>query len=162
MSTTTIREATPADYDAVGELIVAVYIGEGYVPEGSGYAALLARTAERAANSDVIVAERDGVIVGTITLALPGSPYAPIARADELEFRMLAVAKAARGLGIGRALVDHVVDRVRRDGYRGVSISTSREMVDARRLYNAMGFVHVRERDWEPEPGTHLTVLVSA
>ena len=160
MSTVTIREAIPADYAAVGALMVRVYVDEGYIRKGSAYADTLARTAERAAESEVLVAEVEGRVVGTITVTPPGSAYAPLAQADELEFRMLAVDASARGTGVGKALVDHVLERAHRDGYRAVAISTMTEMVDARRLYERLGFVHVPERDWEPSVGDRLTVLV--
>lgn len=154
-----VRAATPDDYDAVADLTVAVYVGEGYVPATSEYAEILARTAHRAAATDVLVAVDAGCVVGSLTIARPPSPFAPIAQADEIEFRMLAVRRSARGLGIGTRLVRHVLDLAAEEGYRAVVISTDDAMVDARRIYLELGFVHVPERDWSPMPGVALTVL---
>ncbi|WP_374101061.1 GNAT family N-acetyltransferase [Antrihabitans sp. YC2-6] len=155
----TIRTARPDEYDAVAEVIVDVYVGDGFIPAGSDYASILAQTAARAAHADILVAEIDGEVVGTITIAAPGSRYAPLALPDELEFRMLAVAKTARGSGIGTALVRRVLETAADGGYRAVVISTMPDMVDARRIYDEIGFVHVPERDWVPEPGVQLTVM---
>ena len=154
-----IRSATADDFAAVGELTVAVYIGEGFIPASSPYAQTLADTATRAAAAEVLVAEHLGEVVGSITVARPGSDYAPLARPGELEFRMLAVAKAARGLGVGTALVEHVLTIAAAEGYDSVVISTQSNMVDARRVYDRLGFVYVPQRDWQPIPGVELTVL---
>ena len=67
-----------------------------------------------------------------------------------------AVDPAARGLGVGGALVDLVLDRFRRDGMRGVVLSTLPEMTDAHRLYERRGFRRAPERDWAPVPGVDL------
>ena len=52
----------------------------------------------------------NGRVVGSMTVARAGSSYADVAADDELEFRMLAVAKSARGKGVGSTLVRHVLD----------------------------------------------------
>lgn len=154
-----IRSATADDFAAVSELTVAVYIGEGLIPASSPYAQTLADTATRAASADVLVAEHLGEVVGSITVARPGTDYAPLARPGELEFRMLAVAKSARGLGVGTALVEAVLAIGTAEGYDSVVISTQSNMVEARRVYDRLGFVHVPQRDWQPIPGVQLTVL---
>ena len=155
-----IRDATPADFDAITALTVDVYVGGGFVPRSDPYAARLADTAARAADAQVVVAEHDGAIVGSLTVARAGTTYAELARPDELEFRMLGVADTARGLGVGTALVKYVIDIASTEGAVAVAISTSSTMVDARRIYDRLGFVHVPERDWQPIPGLTLTALV--
>ena len=59
----------------------------------------------RAASSTLLVAETEGLLVGTVTLAAAGTDFADIARPGEYEFRMLAVDPTAAGRGIGTALV---------------------------------------------------------
>jgi ribosomal protein S18 acetylase RimI-like enzyme len=69
---------------------------------------------------------------------------------------MLAVAPAARGRGVGAALVDLVVDRFRREGASAIVMSTLARMQAAHRIYQRAGFVRDPERDWSPLPGVDL------
>ncbi|MEU7220608.1 GNAT family N-acetyltransferase [Nocardia iowensis] len=154
-----IRTARPDEYEAIGALTVDVYVGEGYVQEGSPYVTELADTAHRGASSQILVATHNDRIVGSLTVARPGTPYAEIARPGELEFRMLAVAKSARGLGAGTALVRKVIEMAKDEGFHAVAITTMPAMADARRVYNRFGFVPAPDRDWYTESGELLTVL---
>ncbi|MFI5779287.1 GNAT family N-acetyltransferase [Nocardia sp. NPDC051570] len=151
-----IRVARAEEYGAVGALTVEVYVGEGYIDPESPYATELFDTETRARAAEVLVAERGGVVLGSLTLARPGTPYAAIARADEVEFRMLAVGKHARGMGVGTALVRNVIETARAEGFEAVVLTTMPPMVDARRIYDRLGFVHVPERDWTARPNTPL------
>ncbi|GGK43953.1 GNAT family N-acetyltransferase [Nocardia camponoti] len=154
-----IRPARPDEYAAIGVLTVGVYVGDGYVDADEAYAKELADTARRAAAAEVLVAVRDEELLGSLTVAEPGTPYAEIARAGELEFRMLAVAKQARGLGVGTALVRRVIDEAVERGYEAVALTTMGAMVDAHRIYSRMGFAAVPERDWATEDGLQLHVM---
>ncbi|WP_040797683.1 GNAT family N-acetyltransferase [Nocardia higoensis] len=154
-----MRTATGADHDAIGELTVAVYVGEGYISPASPYADELADIARRADSATLLVAEHDGEVVGSLTVARPGTPYADIARPGELEFRMLAVAHAARGLGAGTALVRSVIERARAESFDAVVLTTMPAMAAARRLYDRLGFLHAPQRDWVTPSGLPLTVM---
>ncbi|WP_306362618.1 GNAT family N-acetyltransferase [Nocardia sp. CC227C] len=154
-----IREARAGEFAAVGALTVEVYVGEGHVNPRSDYVSELADTATRAAAAEVLVAVRGDELLGSVTVARPGTAFADIARPGELEFRMLAVAKRARGLGVGSALIDRVVEIARAEGRDGVVLTTMPTMADARRIYDRVGFVHVPERDWRTMAGTPLTVM---
>jgi ribosomal protein S18 acetylase RimI-like enzyme len=158
VNTIDVRLARPEEYDAIGTLTTDIYVGGGFIAAASPYAAELADTAARAAVGDVLVAEIDGALVGSVTVARSGTSLAPIAAADELEFRMLAVAKTARGKGIGTTLVRHVLDLAAAEGLRAVVLSTMTPMVEARRLYERLGFERVPERDWEVVAGVLLPV----
>lgn len=80
------------------------------------------------------VAERNGTIVGSIFVmpseGLPGSA----------QLRMLYVEPEARGLGIGKTLVDQAVSFARNSGYERMRLWTHTIQVSARRLYAAAGF----------------------
>ncbi|WP_067862500.1 GNAT family N-acetyltransferase [Nocardia shimofusensis] len=155
----TVRTATTADHDSIGALTVAVYVGEGYISPESPYADELADTARRAGSATLLVAEHDGEVVGSLTVARPGTPYADIARPGELEFRMLAVSSGARGLGAGTALVRTVIELARIEAFDAVVLTTMPAMADARRLYDRLGFTHAPQRDWVTPSGLRLTVM---
>lgn len=116
--------------------------------------------AERAGNATVWVAERAGTIVGSVTVARAGEPYADIALDDELEFRMLVVDPAIQRSGAGKALVEAVVEHARSlDGVRAVVLTTGGGWAGARALYGKLGFERTPDRDWFV-PGTDIKLLV--
>jgi GNAT superfamily N-acetyltransferase len=59
------------------------------------------------------------------------------ARTPELS---MAVAPRERGRGVGRALLERLVDQASRDGFDALSLSVARSNVAARRLYESCGF----------------------
>lgn len=116
--------------------------------------------AARAAKATIWVAERDGQVVGSVTLALAGEPYADIALADELEFRMLVVDPAVQRSGAGQAMVKAIIEHAKSlDGIHGVALTTGRTWESAHGLYRKTGFRRVPARDWLI-PGTDIKLLV--
>ncbi|MGW7100545.1 GNAT family N-acetyltransferase [Streptomyces sp. NPDC054838] len=156
----TIRRALPSQYEALGDITAAAYLGDGLLTYGEDdpYLARLRDVAGRAAAAEVFVAALgDGRVVGGVTFAAPGSPLCDIAGPDEAEFRMLAVAREGRGRGAGEALVRACIDRARAlEGVRRLVLSTTPDMLGAHRIYERLGFVRSPERDWEPVPDLPL------
>ena len=56
------------------------------------------------------------------------------------EMKRMFVPDAFRGLGVGRALADGVIDAARRAGYRAMRLDTSQDQRDAIGLYERIGF----------------------
>lgn len=159
----TIRTARPDDYERLGEITVRAYLDDGFLTfgENDGYTELLRDVARRAAEAEVLVAvDEAGTVLGGVTFTTGGEEWADIARADEAEFRMLAVDHAARGRGVGEALVRACVERARAaDGCARIVLSTQPTMAGAHRVYARLGFVRSPERDWQPLPGEDFTLL---
>ncbi|HTW14178.1 MAG TPA: GNAT family N-acetyltransferase [Nocardioides sp.] len=157
MSDLVVRRATPADYASAGAVTVAAYDPFTGDAADDDYVARLADAASRDAEAELWVATTDeGTLLGCVTICPPGSRWREIARDDEGEFRMLAVAPDAQGRGVGRALVGLVLDRFRDDGASAVALSSLREMTAAHRLYERLGFTRLPERDWKPRPEVDL------
>jgi len=147
-----VRRATAEDYPAAGAVTLAAYQPFLRGPDDD-YAAWLVDAAARDAEAELWVAVGDGGdLLGCVTLCPPGSPWREIARDDEGEFRMLAVSPDAQGRGVGRALVQLVLDRFHGDGAAAVVMSSLAEMRTAHRLYERLGFTRLTERDWHPLP----------
>lgn len=153
-----VRRAEPRDHAAIGEVTVAAYAGLSEADEG-GYVDKLRDAAARDREAELWVAtmsDSDETVLGTVTVCHDGSPWREIARGDEGEFRMLAVAPRAQGQGVGAALVRLCIDRFREVGAPGVVLSTLPAMHAAHRLYERHGFVRAPERDWSPVPRVDL------
>ena len=140
-----------AEFDEVGALRVRAYQELGFLSASSAYTETL-----RTLGGDILVADDGGTVAGTVALQTWG-PSSEVARGpDEIEMRAFAVAPAAQGRGVGRALVDAAVERARAAGLRHLVLSTQPGMLAAQRIYRAAGFERLPDRDWSPVPGLVL------
>ena len=134
----------------MGEIAAKAYADAGNLPADGSYVSVLRDAAKRSAEAELLVALDGDRPVGTVTVCRPGDSYAEIARAGEVEFRMLAVSPEAGGRGVGRQLVDAVLERARAEGAARVVLCVSETAATPRRLYERMGFARLPDRDWSP------------
>lgn len=150
----TIRPMREEDLQIVGEMTATTFTP--YEDPNSPYLDILRDVTPRFQNADANFVAVDDVtdqILGAVTLAAGGNPWASIAQEGEIELRTLAVDEAAQGCGIGSTLVRTCQEYAVQNGFHTVVLSTRENMVPAHRVYERMGFQLERSRFWSPVPG---------
>jgi len=170
-----IREATAAELAEIGEIRVGAYLAGGFLRADSGYATTLRSLGADGAGVVLVAVEpgdelaagpsgaaADGSqagrdrIVGTIMFQAWPQAGEIVAGPHEAEIRALAVRPLAQGSGVGRALVQAVIERAAKAGVTHLVLSTAPEMRAAHRIYERAGFARLPDRDWSPAPGALL------
>ncbi|MBB5328001.1 bifunctional helix-turn-helix transcriptional regulator/GNAT family N-acetyltransferase [Tunturiibacter gelidoferens] len=85
------------------------------------------------------IAERDGEIVGSIFLVKHPEEK------DTAKLRLLLVEASARGLGLGKTLVDECTHFGRAAGYKKITLWTHDVLAAARHIYSQAGYKLVEE-----------------
>lgn len=86
----------------------------------------------------LLVAERDGAVVGTLQLTfLPGLSRVG---AERCLVENVRIARPHRGVGLGRALMDNAIAEARARGCVLIELTSNRDRTDAIRFYEALGF----------------------
>jgi ribosomal protein S18 acetylase RimI-like enzyme len=140
-----VRDARPAERDALRELTLSAYQQYAAIMEPSAWsllraAIIAALTADNGAQQ--IVAEGNGRLLGSVLLfAASMDAYGTVGpRANRPEIRLLAVAPEARGSGVGKLLVSDCVRRAKGLGADTIGLHTSPSMREAIKLYESFGF----------------------
>jgi ribosomal protein S18 acetylase RimI-like enzyme len=143
-----VRQVRPEEYQEAGRVTADAY--REFVPPGEDredwleYLGRMADVAGRVDRTHVLVAVDDmsGRVLGCVTIEEDGV----IGDDDESHepgashIRMLGVDPAARGLGVGRSLMQAAIERARAQGKRFVTLRTTPVMTAAQALYASMGF----------------------
>jgi putative acetyltransferase len=100
----------------------------------------------------IFFAVRESVALGTVALV----PIAP----NEYEVAKMGVTATSRGLGIGRLLMQAVVDAARTSGATRLYLETNHALLPAIRVYTAAGFRDVPKDKLTPSPYQRADVFM--
>ncbi|MQB01239.1 MAG: GNAT family N-acetyltransferase [Actinobacteria bacterium] len=89
--------------------------------------------------------KRDAAWIAEVNGERVGCVFCMKKEADVAQLRILLVEPSARGMGIGARLVEECVRFARRAGYKQMMLWTNDVLVDARRIYERVGFRLVEE-----------------
>ena len=147
-STVAIRPARPGDLDALGRL-GAFLVAEHHDFDPKRFIAPLPNTPElyggflesQAKRRDrfVLVAERDGVMVGYVFAGMEGADYM-VLRGPAGSVYDLVVDPDHRRQGIGGMLLDAALEALAERGAPRAVLSTAEKNKDAQRLFERSGF----------------------
>lgn len=157
------RDAGTQELDDISRLIKDAFQQyESFMssPGWQAYVEEITDVRSRLGDSNLIVAELNGRLVGTVTLYLescsvdqlyleshPGDQGWPKGWAS---IRLLATRPSYRRLGIGRALIAECLLRCRERSISTIGLHTMAIMDIARQMYERIGFVRVSNFDFHP------------
>jgi len=156
-----IRDARKEDRDAARKITLSAFQEYAAVmppPRWEGYRENILATLTDVTPAQQIVAEKEGIIAGSVLLYPPGTAFST---PDEgplgcPEVRLLAVAPEARGQGIGTGLMKECIRRAPLLGAVCLNLHTTDMMQVAMRMYERMGFVRAPELDFHPDPSVNV------
>ena len=152
-----IRQARTEEHAALGRILVAAFValpGMPTVDEQPDYYATMGDVAGRAVRPSrtiLVAAGPAGELLGSIDFIADMQHYksgnSAETIADAAGVRFLAVNRAHRGKGAGKALTRFCIARARALGKVRLVLHTTRVMTSAWALYEGLGFVRFPEID---------------
>lgn len=89
-------------------------------------------------NNELIIAEKDGEIVGTLQITF--TPSISFQGGKRATVESVRVDEKYRGQGIGKELMKWAINRAREENCVAVQLTTNAERKDAHRFYENLGF----------------------
>lgn len=135
------RAATIDDLPAIVELLADDFLGQQREdlsePLNENYLKAF-REIEADPNNELIVAELDGKVIGTLQLVItPSLSYKGSKRSIVESVR---VDSSLRGKGIGREMMLWAIERAKARGCVSMHLTSHNERADAHRFYESLGF----------------------
>ena len=142
----TLREARRSDLAAIVAMLADDPLGRARENPGPPldprYEAAYARM-EADPNQILLAAETEGRLIGCLQISvIPGLSRLGLLRG---QIESVRVARSARGLGVGRALLLRAIEECRSRGCGLVQLTSDKSRPDAIRFYRELGFVDSHE-----------------
>ena len=141
----TFRKYARNDRPAVDQVVHDAWIELAPLTPGwDQLAPRLGALTENASHTEIVVAELNGEIVGAVGYVGPHQPKPDFFDPEWPMVRFLSVAPAARGHGVGQALLNECIRRAERDQTGLIALHTTPVMEAAQVLYRRAGFKVIR------------------
>jgi len=138
----TVRRATRPDVPAIVRLLADDPLGQqrerDQNPLPDTYYGAFARI-DADPRNELVVVEAQGEVIGTLQLTL--LPYLTHQGGTRAQIEAVRVDRRYRSQGVGHSLFVWAIQRARQKGCRLVQLTTDARRPDARRFYEALGFV---------------------
>ncbi len=150
-----IRKALSYEVEMIREQRMKAYKEHAQsIPEGHWEALrkAISSDADEQNGVDLLVAELDGKVVGSVAL-FPAKSDTYKGLADLLDYpeiRMLAVTPQSRCKGVAEALIKECIRRTKANGSEYIGLHTADFMKTAMRLYERIGFARIPQFDFQP------------
>ncbi|MBI3135048.1 MAG: GNAT family N-acetyltransferase [Bacteroidetes bacterium] len=154
----TVRNAMPAEFEQIGQLMVQVYAQLDGFPkpdEQPAYYAMLANVGaftQKPATELLVALSPDEEIVGAVVfftdMQYYGSGGTATQEKNAAGFRLLAVKNNARGQGIGKLLTAACINRAKAKQLNQVIIHSTKAMQTAWSMYEKSGFKRSEDLDF--------------
>ncbi len=144
-----ISAVKPDEAAAEADLIERAFAAGpyGHLPKSAERLAFERDTGGRAASGTVLVARRDGHVVGTASVLRAATPYSRVAVPGEAEIRLLAVDPGVQGARLGEALMRASLETALGWGADALVLDTGARNTRAQALYERLGFMRDPSRD---------------
>jgi ribosomal protein S18 acetylase RimI-like enzyme len=136
-----VRPAAPGDIDSLLHLLEALFtLEQDFEPDWDKQRRGLEMLLETA-DADVVVAERDGRVVGmaTMQVVISTAEGGPSGLIEDV-----VVHESHRGQGIGRALMDHLVGLADQKSLTRLQLLADRDNQPALAFYEKLGWSNTR------------------
>jgi GNAT superfamily N-acetyltransferase len=166
----TVRRARAEELDVVSKLLMRAYAefeeAFSWRDTWERYVSDVADVRSRWGRSQLWVADLEGTVVASVDYYPPGSggysypgvPFPP----DWAAFRCLGTDPDRRGVGLGHALVEHLVALARSDGATHIALHSAPLMATGMRIYRRLGFERLPQHDFAPRADSPHRVLAFA
>lgn len=146
-STLRIRKATATDLPQIVRLLTDDLLGAGRESTSSSQLESYRSAFEAISQSphiELLVGElSDGLPVAVLQLTI--TPCITRQGSWRATLEGVRVASHCRGMGLGRQLLEHAIDRAREQNCRMVQLTTDKRRPDAKRFYESLGFEATHE-----------------
>ncbi len=137
----TFRQATIEDLPEIVRMLADDFLGQRRerleMPLPESYLKAFAEIAADK-NNELIVAEKDGAIVGTLQITF--TPSISFQGGKRATVESVRVDAPYRGQGFGKELMRWAIERAKRENCAALQLTTNAERKDAHRFYENLGF----------------------
>ena len=107
---------------------------------------------------DIYVLEHDNLIIGEVSIIYSGMEDIYVKDKIKVYMEALRILPIYRNKGLGQLFLKEVINNIKNDGYKEITIGVADDNLNVKHIYNKLGFTEFLRR--EPEINMNLIVLM--